>query len=58
VLDVEDIYWIEEQGFTGWIGARNNRGRTSSIQFLTIIRIKRDLREPALTIGKRADTAF
>jgi hypothetical protein len=36
VLDLEGICWMEEYGFTGWIGARNNGGRNSEVRKTTI----------------------
>jgi hypothetical protein len=52
--DLEDFCWMGEVGFAGWIGARNNGGRTSEMRkstphcvssphFLTVIWIKGDL---------------
>jgi hypothetical protein len=36
VFDLEDIYWMAEQRFAGWIGARNNDGRTPEVRKSTI----------------------
>jgi hypothetical protein len=36
VLELEAICWMREQGFAGWMGARNNGGRTSEVRRSTI----------------------
>jgi hypothetical protein len=36
VFDLEGIYWMGKSGFAGWIGARNNGGRTSEMRKRTI----------------------
>jgi hypothetical protein len=36
MLDFEDICWMGEQGFAGWIGGRNNGGITSEVRKGTI----------------------
>jgi hypothetical protein len=36
MLDLEDIFWMGESGFAGWIGAKKNGGRTSQMMKSTI----------------------
>jgi hypothetical protein len=36
VLDLEDICWMWEQGFVGWIEATNDGARTSDVRMSTI----------------------